>query len=249
MSTTPPILSEQRTIGWFDVDVRRRLRPQALFAYLLDAASKHAEGTVFGYEELAARNLKWVMVKLQLILWQQPKWGETVTVETWGKRIDRLYALRDFRVTDGDGRKLVSGTSAWLIIDRKRGLPQRWDARAEMVPWQTTLDELETSYEKPPELRAGRPVGRYQVHYSDIDVNRHANASRYLQWIVDSHSQEQLESSGLAAFELSFLAEALPNDEVTVLAEERDGRELCSVRRDADGKELCRASLLWRASE
>ena len=41
----PPVWTEQRAIGWLDVDMLGRIRPQALFAFLLDAASNHAEGS------------------------------------------------------------------------------------------------------------------------------------------------------------------------------------------------------------
>ena len=249
MNQIPPIWKEQRAIGWFDVDVLGRLRPQTLFAYLLDAASNHAQGSVFGYEALSALNLKWVMVKLQLVIRQQPRWGDQVTIETWGKRIERLYTLRDFAVSAASGESLVSGTSAWLIVDQRRGFPQRWDARSESVPWQDAeRDELQTNLEKVPELQAGQQVATYRVHFSDIDVNRHVNASRYLQWIIDSHSEEHLEACELASGDISFLSEALQHDEVVVFSEERAGKELCSVRRISDGKELCRAELRWRAS-
>jgi medium-chain acyl-[acyl-carrier-protein] hydrolase len=249
MRSFPPSWTEQRAISWLDVDLRGRLRPHALFAYLLNAASGHAQGSVYGYEELAARNLKWVMVKLQLLIRRQPMWRDTVTVETWGKRIERLYALRDFAMTSSAGEKLVSGTSAWLIVDERRGFPQRWDARSESVPWQTTRDELATSLEKVPELQEGREADRYAVHFSDIDVNRHVNATRYLQWIVDSHPHEQLVASELASVDISFLAEALPGDEVIVVSQDRGCSELAAVRRASDGKELCRAKLRWRCDE
>jgi medium-chain acyl-[acyl-carrier-protein] hydrolase len=249
MRSLPPIWTERRVIGWLDVDLAGRLRPETLFGYLLDAAAGHAQGSVYGYEELAARNQKWVMVKLQLLIRRQPRWGETVTVETWGKRIQRLYALRDFAMTSSTGEKLVSGTSAWLIIDQRRGLPQRWDARSESLPWQTTRDELETSLEKVPELQEGREAGRFAVHFSDIDVNRHVNATRYLQWIVDSHPHEQLVASEVSSVDISFLTEALPGDEVIVVSEDLGCSELCAIRRATDGKELCRAELRWRCDE
>ena len=186
------------------------------------------------------------MVKMQLVIWQQPRWGDVVTVETWGKRIERLYALRDFAVTSASGTKLVSAAAAWLIVNETTGMPQRWDARSESVPWQPERDELQTNLQKVPQLGDGQQAGTYRVHFSDIDVNRHVNATRYLQWIVDSHSQAHLEAFELASVDLSFLAEALPGDEVAVFSELREGSELCAVRRCGDGKELCRAELRWR---
>lgn len=248
MNPIPPAWKDQHAIGWLDVDVVGRLRPESLFAWLLEAASSHAEGTPYGYHELAAQRVKWVMVKMQLHILRQPRWGDRVIVETWGKRIERLYAMRDFAMTTAAGEKLVSATSAWLIVDQQTLRPQRWDARAQIFPWQTTRDELITRVEKVPELQAGEELARFRAHFSDIDVNRHVNATRYLRWIVDSHAGEHLEACELASVDLSFLNEALPGDEVGVLAEERGGSELCSVHRLSDGRELCRAQLAWRAS-
>ncbi len=94
---------ELRRIESFDVDMRGRLRPQILFAYLLNSAWNHASGTVYGYEELAARNLIWVLIKMQLIVRREPRWGDQVAIETWGKRIERLYALGDFAVSSASG--------------------------------------------------------------------------------------------------------------------------------------------------
>lgn len=248
MGDIPPVWTEQRSIGWLDVDVLGRLRPQTLYGYLLDAASNHALGTAYDYEPLAAKGLKWVMVKMQLVIWRQPRFGDRVTVETWAKRTDRLYLLRDFAVSSASGVRLVSATAVWLIMDEGRGRPHRWDAQANAWPWLPGRDELQTNLQKVPELQDGAQVDTFRVHFSDIDVNRHVNATRYLQWIVDSHSQAQLEATELAEVELSFLAEALPNDEVVIYSEQRDGRELCAVRRAGDGKELCRARLAWRTS-
>lgn len=104
MDIVPGIWKEERLIESFDVDVLGRLHPQTLFAYLLNAAWNHAKGTSYGHDELAARNLMWVLVKVQMLIKRLPRWGERITIETWGKRIVRLYALRDFSITSGTGR-------------------------------------------------------------------------------------------------------------------------------------------------
>jgi medium-chain acyl-[acyl-carrier-protein] hydrolase len=106
-------MKDQHAIGWLDVDVLGRLRPESLFAWLLEAASSHAEGMPYGYHELAAQRVKWVTVKMQLQILRQPRWGDRVTVETRGKRIEPLSAMRDFAMTTSAGEKLVSAISAW----------------------------------------------------------------------------------------------------------------------------------------
>ena len=249
MESNAGIWEEQRLIESFDVDILGRLRPQTLLAYLLNSAWNHAKGTGYGYEELSVRNLMWVLTKMQLIIKRHPKWGDQVAIETWGKRIERLYALRDFAVSSTSGEKMISATSSWMVLDKTSGRPQRFHLKTDGFPWQPGREEIKTNLQKVPELQSGKQIGHFRVQFSDIDVNRHVNSTKYLQWMIDSHSQEHLEEAELKAVELSFLAEALPNDEVTVLSEDRGKSELCSVIRVSDNRELCRAQFEWRPSQ
>jgi medium-chain acyl-[acyl-carrier-protein] hydrolase len=248
MDLVPTVWKEQRLIESFDVDILGRLRPQILLAYLLNSAWNHAKGTSYGYDELSARNLMWVLIKIQMIIRRQAKWGEQIAIETWGKRIERLYALRDFACISASGEKVISATSSWMILDRTSGRPQRFDQTTDGFPWQPGREEIETNLEKVQESTTGKDIAHFRVLFSDIDVNRHVNSVKYLQWMVDGHSQEHLEAKELASIELSFLSEALPHDEVAVFSEESGDHELCSARRMSDNKELCRARFTWLSS-
>ncbi len=248
MGIAPSVWREQRLIESFDVDILGRLRPQNLLAYLLNSAWNHANRTSYGFEELSERNLMWVLIKIQLVIKRQPKWGEQITIETWGKRIERLYALRDFACISASGEKLISATSSWMILDRTSGRPQRFDQTTDRFAWLPGREEIETDLSKVPETSTGKGIARFRVLFSDIDVNRHVNSVKYLQWMIDGHSQEHLEAKEPESIELSFLSEAMPNDEVAVFSEESGDHELCSARRMSDGKELCRARFKWRAS-
>jgi acyl-ACP thioesterase len=246
MDQAPDIWTEQRLIEPFDVDISRRLRPQILFAYLLNAAWNHAKGTSYGHDELSARNLKWVLIKLKMVISRMPRWGERITIETWGKRKVKLYALRDFRVILDTGEKLASATSSWMVLNKTTGRPQRFGQSSDSLPWQPGRDEIETDLEKVQELKHGKEVATFRVLFSDIDVNRHVNSTKYLQWVLDSHPPEHLENSEPRSIELSFLSEALPNEEVAVVVDGTENGGLCAVRRLGDGKELCRARIEWR---
>ncbi len=249
MRTVSTVWKEKRIIESFDVDILGRLRPQALLAFLLNSAWNHANGSVYGYRELSARNLMWVLVKLHMIIRRQPRWGEELEIETWGKGIERIYALRDFTGTSSSGERIVSATSSWLIVDRTSGRPRRFNPKGDGFPWEMDREEMKTDLEKVQKLDQGRQAASFRVHFSDIDVNGHVNSARYLQWMIDSHSQKYLEEKEMKAVEISFLSEAMANDEIAVYSEGSAERELCSVRRAADKKDLCRARFEWEDRE
>jgi acyl-ACP thioesterase len=104
---------------------------------------------------------------------------------------------------------------------------------------------MRTDLNKVGELAGGESRAHFRATYSDIDPNGHVTAMKYLQWITDSHPRRVLEEKRPSFLELSFLAEAVLEDEVTVYSELLGGQEKCSVKRDGDQKELCRASIEW----
>lgn len=247
MAYTPKDWKETRIVESFDVDLSGRIRPHALFSYLLNAAWNHAKASSYGYEELSARGRMWVLIKFKLIIKSHPKWHDELHIETWGKGIKRLYALRDFRVSTPSGEAVVSATSSWLILDKSAGRPQRFDPSSDGFPWQPEKSELETTLEKVTELQSGRPIDQLKVHYYDIDVNNHVGSAKYLQWLLDAHSQEKLSHHSAEEIEISYLSEAMLEDQVAVFSEERENDELCSIRRvTGDEKELCRAQIKWK---
>jgi medium-chain acyl-[acyl-carrier-protein] hydrolase len=238
----------QRVVESFEVDREGRLRPHLLFAWLLASAWGHARASAWSFEALSARNAMWVLNKLQLRITRLPRWEESVTIETWGKGIERFYALRDFAVTSAEGQKLAAATTAWMVLDARTYRPQKLDDMKAGFPWHPERSEVDINLKKVGELEGGEVRARFRVSYSDIDVNRHAAATKYLQWMLDSFSLEKLTAKELSSAEISFLSEATLGDEVSVAMRSDAREDRCAVRREPDQQELCRAVLAWRTA-
>jgi medium-chain acyl-[acyl-carrier-protein] hydrolase len=176
---------------------------------------------------------------------QVPSWGDQILIETWGKGLEKIYALRDFIVVSPEGQRLATATTAWLVLDKDTRRPVRLEQVA--FPWHLKRSEMETNLKKVDKPAAGVTRGRFRAAYSDIDVNGHVTSMRYLQWIMDSHPPDVLEATLPRSLDVSFLGEGAMSDELEVRIERRDGFELCSVVRTSDAKELCRARLEWAA--
>jgi acyl-ACP thioesterase len=240
------VCEESHVIHSYEVDVHGRALPHVLFSYMLNSAWNHVFETEFNYENLAERGQFWALARFFLLFFRRPQWNEEIVVATWGKDIDRLYALRDFSIHSHHGEKLASATSSWLILDAATYRPQKLTRLREHFPFQWGMHELDMKLGKVSPLENEEEASRFTVHFSDIDVNRHVNAARYMQWMLDSCPFSVQERRDLKSCELNFIAEAKPGDEITVLVGSGSNADRCSVRRVSDNRELCRSELVWR---
>jgi len=212
---------------------------------MLDSAWKHVKNTDFSYSKLLAEGQLWAASKFLVVFNAFPKWDDEVIVGTWGKAVDRFYALREFVIYSKNKEKLASATSSWLIIDRNKNRPQKMDRLWAEFPFQPGVSELDFELEKLPVLSIDGIQSRYGVRFSDIDINKHATASSYMQWILDSFPAEVLENKSLRSFEINFMAEAQLGDKISVSMEDEKESYLCTIKRDRDGREMCRARVAW----
>jgi len=240
---------EKREVESFEVDTRGRLKPYVLFSYMMNCAWKHASTVGFGYQDLTERDLMWVLSEFQLVIRRIPQWGEGLCLETWGKNIERFYALRDFAVYSQENEKLASATGAWMILDKGNYRPQRLDQLMASFPWQVDKSEIETRVKRIPESASGQDRRHYEILYSDMDANNHVNAAKYLQWIMDSYPRAVQEQLQFEAVDMSFLSEATMDEEVAIYFEQKDKQDLNIVKRVKDSKDVCRAIIRWKDSQ
>jgi acyl-ACP thioesterase len=245
MGTTPPVWKEQRVVESYEIDMFGMLRPHMLFGFLLNSAWGHTQGTPYDFSALSERHQLWVLSKLQLEIRKPSQWGEQISIETWSKGTDRFYALRDFIIWSAHGEKAASATTAWMVLDKSSYRPQKLERMKDDFPSIPGKEEMQTKLKKVPEMEGGTDRAQFDVHFSDIDVNRHVTAAKYLQWILDSYPFEHHAQNRMTSVEISFVAEAVMGDRVTVRAESGPDGELLAVRRSSDGKDLCRAVMGW----
>jgi len=242
---TPSIWKELRLVESFDVDPKGRLKPHKLFSFMINSAWNHASALGLGYQELSEHNLMWVISKFQLNIIRMPEWRDKISIETWGKSIERFYALRDFSVFSEEGRKLAYASGGWLILEKDSYRPQKLDQLMANFPWQKEKSELETNLKKVAESTKSEDRIHFHVVFTDIDINNHVNGAKYLQWIMDSYPRDVLEQMQPESIEMSFLAEAAIDDEIAVHFERLANQEINTVRRVIDSKDLCRAAVKW----
>lgn len=255
ISPRPAIWSETLTIHSYDVDLTRHAAIEALCRYFLEAAWNHAEALGFGFGHLAAEGKVWVLSRLLLDLQTYPRWGDTVSLHTWPRGIQSIFALRDFELQSAGGQAVVAGSSAWLILDARSRRPQRVErflSAITPVGRQATqrdpekLPAFPSAGTQQPGTSNPAPSPPFIVRYSDVDLNGHVNSARYLVWLMDSYPREWHERRVPCRLEINYLGESHQGELLSMHTQATGPQEFLHSIRKIDGQEACRAQIQWR---
>ncbi len=244
-------LEKEYHIHVYEAGPDGKLNLYSLFDYFQDIASEHAVKLGYGRDDLLEQNNFWVLSRIYAEIAEMPEWGEKITVTTWPRGVDRLFALRDYTVRNQEGRHISSATSSWLIIDRVSKKIKRPD---------NTLStfKAEAEFRNPlprnaikldPVEKGSEAAALFRVRVSDLDVNLHTNNVNYLKWVIDTHSQEFILDNNPVFVEINYLAESCFDDEIIIRMSEKDGEDILtdySISRNTDDTELSRVRLRWK---
>jgi acyl-ACP thioesterase len=241
------ILQQTIPLRFRDIDRSDRLTLAAAFDYFQEAAINHAEILGVGRESMARTGQGWILSRMSVLLDRRPKFRETVTIRTWPRGWEKLFARRDYDIRDTADTPIIRARSSWIIIDMEKRRPLRPQAIMETLPRNEGIDAL-------PEGAAGLesrenlvPVGEQKAAYSDIDYNGHVNNARYIQWIQDAVAPELLEGAEKMRLDINYLSEIKPGDTTEILRGPLDEPGAFAFEgRKTDGQAAFRAELrMW----
>ena len=117
--------TEQIKIYNHYTNYKGRLFIKTLCDLFNDVAEVQTEMLGVDVDTLNKQGQTWMLHRLHIQVFKMPHKEEEVVVETWPSGVERLFALRDYRMMRRDGEVLVNATSEWMLIDLKRRRPLR----------------------------------------------------------------------------------------------------------------------------
>lgn len=229
--------------------------------WLQEAAGHSASSLGFGEETLAGMGLTWILTRLVLRIRRLPASGEAIRVHTWPSVLDR-FGYRGYEVFDASDECILSGGSAWSIMDM---------TARRLAPVPPQLAAVYPSNPRPCDPFSCRVLPRLpgngdkeaplRVRRDDLDINGHVNNAHYLSWLLEPFDPRLGQAPSLV--DLGFRAECFPGEELVSQVGEVDGdamdlsgqsasvRLVHAIRRvtaDGAGEDVCRAVTLWQHS-
>lgn len=227
---------EQQTI-----DFTGRASLTSLIRAVVGVAGKDAMRNGFGVRELNESGHTWVLLKLAMELDYRPELGMRYGVQTWIESVVRMFSTRNFVLRDEGGEVFGGAISEWCIIDT--GSRRAADIGSITSKCGEFVVGEKIGIERPRRLRGSSEysVTCHSVRYSDTDFNRHLNAMRYVDWMLDAVPLEEIEGSEGVRIDLNFISECYLGDDVEVRYS-RDGSAFVFEIVKADGALSARGS-------
>lgn len=248
MAELKKIWKEEYLVHWYDTDLNGHIKMSAIANYLQESAWRHANHLGFGYEDAKKRNEFWVIVNLMIRINGFPQWGQTINVETWPKGIDRLFAIRDFRILKNDGTVIGAATSSWMILDLNTRRPKNVDIVKPVLHLATHQDILS---ENAPFLRAIKEISSAElrkVRFSEVDQHGHVNNIRYIDWCLDTLPVEWHREHRITSMVINYLAEVKEDETIKISTGlPGDHSQFIQGNREEDGKVIFRTRLDYRS--
>lgn len=186
-------------------------RPSAIMEAMQETAGAHSTNLGLSRKVMDDMGVAWVLSRVQVDMQRMPHIGERITILTYPTVNKHLFFPRSHVFYDETGAQIGCANSLWLVMDlRERRL----------VRSQEVLLHMPDNSDRTP--AAGMPAtvralpgdvktGSYTAQYTDLDVNRHVNNTRYLDWCCNALGTAVMDAHALSSFDVNYDAEILPD--------------------------------------
>ena len=214
------IWQETYPVRFGAIDKSDRLTLDAIFCYFQEAAISHAENLSVGREAMAHTGQGWVLSRISVLVDRRPDYCETITVRSWPRGGEKLFAMRNFDIRDKNDIPVIKAKSAWLVVDIEKRRPLRPQSVMDKLPQNEGMESL------PPEANGAaglperdnlRPAAERKAVYTDVDYNGHVNNASYVKWIEDALEPQFLENADKIRMDINYLSEILPGEVIELL--------------------------------
>ncbi len=233
-----------------EFDFMERLKPSAIMEYFQDLATVHATEIGIGYEEMKEKNLCWVLNRLTAVVDRSPRLGEEICIETFPHRPNLVDAIRDYYVTDTDGKVLIRGTSRWCVLDMQSKAIRRC---APLFSYDDSVYRPDSAVENGnPQLPELETVPGDSTSYNDsvkitdLDRNGHVNNARYADIVVNSCDYSFYSSHQIHAFDFNFLSEMKMGNTYCVRAKTDRNVSYFEATGNTRVNPVFRARIMWK---
>ncbi len=214
---------QDHEVLWEEVTMDNQMSVSGLTQVLLQAAVIHSEHLGYGFSNTSKASISWVLFKFYLEIIRMPAWKEKIHLSTWPHKTKAITAIREFEVVDSQGNTICTASSEWSIIHLKTRRPQRLDSIEGLGERVSDRSVFTHAVERINPKTVFEELFQIKVRYTDMDLNGHANAGKYFDWLSDA-VYEIYQSNDIAFVQFNYHHECYLGDHISIqIAKDQPG--------------------------
>jgi len=217
-------LHKEITIRHIQSDINGNCSIPVIADMLQESAEQSAVQLGFGYKDIVTSRQAWVLSRMLINFKKMPRVDDTLTLKTWPKRQEKLFALRDFELCLGD-EVIVSAASAWIVINIDTRRPMKPDSIFGDFNASEMRDAIKEVPGKVLVPESFSLSDSRRVRFTDLDINNHMNNSYYFRWILDIFPEDIFRNKIIGSILVNFNNELVFNDDVEIFANDTGNRK------------------------
>ena len=175
------IFEKYYTVGNRDIGSNNKATNKAMLKYLENIACRHSDEVGYGINTIKETKVVWILLEWKFKVIERPLYGQTIKVKTWSRKMEKIYAYRDFEIYDENEKILAVATTKWVLLDADTRKIQRIpeelvDKYEQELEKHVFEDEIEKLYESENKEHSVE----VKIRRTDIDINNHVNNLNYL---------------------------------------------------------------------
>ena len=171
-------------IGLRDIDFQNNLKIKSMFSFLEDIGGIHSNIAGYGLLDIPEKHKSWILLNWKLKFIRRPHYAEILKIKTWSRKIDKIYAYRDFEVFDENKELVAIASSKWVLVDTEKLSIIKIDE--DMIKAYTTEEKqvFEEEISKIIEPKDYIDSCEIQVTRDMIDINGHVHNLNYIDFAI-----------------------------------------------------------------
>ena len=168
------------------------LSPWSVVRLFQEIAGLHSQTHSIGFSELIKQGRAWVICRAYYRFDRLPHEAEPITIKTWSRGTDGLFAFRDSQILDAGNNPIVASTTYWAIMElssrhvmRMHNFMDSFKYYEGFATDRQHLDRLRL----PKDAGELEQVAQFDVLPSMLDHTNHVNNAEYVRWIFDTLPQ------------------------------------------------------------
>lgn len=195
-------------VRFSDCDYTSRAHLSSLFRFMEETTVADFVGRDCSFQRILSAGYAVLLSRQKIRLTHYPVEGEMLKVDTWTKKISGKVAWRDFSIKDLSGSVVAQGTSSWILVSMKTG--RAVDFSEFPFPECIAMRKEEALDEKLdllPPGEGGRVLYARPARYTDLDMYRHVNHCKLVEWVMDSFDLAELRARPIVSLQMNYVSQ------------------------------------------